>query len=132
MFELPLDMIPEKGYVIAVFEDKTLFEPYKLNEGKPVFEGCALFDDDPPLECHFFDEARELRIIRRESRDNTIVLFERSEESLIESDLLYTQHVLVKQEYADRGDLPEKLRIINRFLYSENDTLILSNYRISI
>ena len=132
MFELPSEMIPEKGYVIAVFEDKTLFEPYEVIDGKPVFEGCALVDDDPPLECHFFDENRELRIIRRESRDNTIVLLEGSEEALIESDLLYTQHVLVKREYADRADLPNKLRIINRFVYSENDTLILNNYRISI
>ena len=43
----------------------------------------------------------------------------------------FPEEVLVRPQYAERGDLPEKLTIINRYRYSENDTLTLENYRIS-
>jgi hypothetical protein len=37
----------------------------------------------------------------------------------------------VKREYASREDLPEKLLVMNRYGYTENDTLALRDYRIS-
>ena len=49
----------------------------------------------------------------------------------MEPDLLFTEEVLVKKEYTDIPGIPEKLRVINRYRYSENDTLVLKDYRIA-
>lgn len=46
-------------------------------------------------------------------------------------DLLFPEEVLVKKEYTDIPGIPEKLRVINRYHYSENDTLVLKDYRIA-
>ncbi len=81
----------------------------------------------------FFYETSELRLVHRESRNDTIeILLRESDETDMDQELLYTQEVLLKQEYTSRDDLPKKLRIINRFVYSDNDTLILNNYRIRL
>ena len=34
--------------------------------------------------------------------------------------------------YEHLKDMPERLVIVNRYVYSENDTLVLKNYRISV
>lgn len=46
-------------------------------------------------------------------------------------DLLYEEEVLVKDEYSEKSGLPERLKVINRYMYTENDTLVLKNYRIA-
>ncbi len=46
-------------------------------------------------------------------------------------DLVFTEDVLVKKEYASIAGIPKKLRIVNRYEYSENDTLVLRNYRLA-
>ena len=38
----------------------------------------------------------------------------------------------LKKEYADQPGIPDKLRVINRYQYSENDTLVLKDYRIAV
>lgn len=54
----------------------------------------------------------------------------RDEEREMDPDLLFEEEVLVKPQYADTGRLPRKLTVINRYRYSEYDTLTLDNYRI--
>ena len=49
----------------------------------------------------------------------------------VDPPLLYEQEMLVKEDYARRGDLPEKLLVMNRYAFTENDTLTLQDYRIS-
>ena len=49
----------------------------------------------------------------------------------MDPDLLFSEDVLVKKEYAALRGIPEKLRVISRYRYSENDTLVLDLYRIS-
>ena len=133
MFKIPLDKLPKKGYIIADFADTTLFEPYEITDGLLRFNNCELFEKEIPFECHFFNEKQELRLIYRESRNDFIeLLLSENDETDMDKDLLYTQEVLVKPEYACREDLPDKLRVINRFIFSENDTLILQNYRAAI
>lgn len=71
-------------------------------------------------------------VLRPESAGDRIeLLLSREEELGMDPDLVFEEEVLVKPQYAERGDLPEKLTIINRYRYSENDTLTLENYRIS-
>lgn len=56
----------------------------------------------------------------------------KDEEEKLEPDLLFPEDVLVKKEYTDIPGIPEKLRVINRYRYSENDTLVLEDYRIAV
>ena len=46
----------------------------------------------------------------------------------MDPDLLYEEEVLVKNENAAGID---RLKIINRYMFTENDTLVLRNYRIA-
>ena len=133
MIKLPLEKIPEKGLVLADFADMTVFEPYEIKNGELCLSSREVFEQQIPIECHFFDDTSELRVVHRGSRNDTIeILLRESDELGMDRELLYTQEVLLKQEYTSRDDMPKKLRIINRFVYSDNDTLILSNYRISL
>lgn len=56
----------------------------------------------------------------------------KAEEELWDPDLLFVQDVLVKKEYTDIPGIPEKIRVINRYSYSENDTLVLQDYRLAL
>ncbi len=126
------DKIPTKGYVLAYFKERLIFEPYTVQDGKPVFKGSELFESGTLQECHFFDKERDCFMIHRQSRNDMIVKIRTAdEEKNIEPDLIFMQTVLIKDEYAERADIPSTLRIINRYEYSDSDTLVLKNYRIS-
>lgn len=84
-------------------------------------------------ECHLFDADREYRMIWRESQGDSIELvLSREDEKQMDPDLLYTQRVLVQEQFSKEKDLPDHLVIVNRYEYSENDALMLKNYRISV
>ena len=103
-----------------------------MKNGKPCFAGMDSFREEEPRECHLFDDRTECRIILRESVGDRIrIILTREEELAMDPDLLFEEQVLVKPEYSDRTDLPKKLTVINRYRYSESDTLTLENYRIS-
>ena len=59
------------------------------------------------------------------------MLLTAEEERGMDPDLIFEESVLVKPRYAVSGRVPGKLIIINRYRYSEYDTLTLDNYRIS-
>ena len=126
------DKAPAKGYILASYPDALVFEPYEIREGKLYFEGIEALSEEELRECHLFDDRAEYRMICRESAGDRIeLLLSREEELDMDPDLVFEEEVLVRPQYAERGDLPEKLTIINRYRYSENDTLTLENYRIS-
>ena len=50
----------------------------------------------------------------------------------MDPDLLYVEEPLLREEYAGRAEFPNRLKIVNRYSYSENDTLVLVNYRIAL
>ena len=123
---------PARGYILAYYPERLVFEPYVLREGVPVFEGCEALREAVPQECHLFDDNREVRIIRRESVGDTLeLILTEEEERGMDPDLIFPEEVLVKPEYTATGRLPGKLKIINRYRYTEYDTLTLDNYRIS-
>ena len=126
------DKIPANGYILAYFKERLIFEPYTVRDGKPIFKGSELFERGTLHECHFFDKERDYFMIHRQSRNDMIVKIRTAdEEKNIEPDLIFIQTVLIKDEYAKRADIPSTLRIINRYEYSDSDTLVLKNYRIS-
>lgn len=128
MYNFPIAMIPPRGYVLAYFKEKLVFEPYEIKGEAIDFESCGLLSQETPRECHFFDQDREYRLVRRDfQKDYIEKVYTREEEEGMDPDLVFMEDVMVKPEYP----LLKKLRIINRYTYSPNDTLILKNYRIS-
>lgn len=59
------------------------------------------------------------------------VILKGQEEESMDPDLLYEEDVLVRDEYSGKSGIPERLKVINRYMYTENDTLVLKNYRIA-
>ena len=131
MASFPTNNAPAKGYILAYYPDKLVFEPYTMRDGEPVFEGCEALKDEVPWECHLFADKTEYRRIYRESTGDWIeLLLTQAQECDMDPDLVYAEEVLVKPQYCETGKLPQKLVITNRYRYSENDTLVLDNYRI--
>ena len=126
-----IDRIPVKGFVIANTKNGLVFAPYEIRDKKIWIDGndySNLLDAD---EAHFFDEYTEYRRIHRYSRNDIIEInLTASEEETLDSDLIYKEDLLVIPEYAQKKGYPQKLTTVNRYYYSENDTLVLDNYRI--
>ena len=123
---------PKRGYILAYYPDTLVFKPYSLQGEDLVFEGCEALRGVTPWECHLFDDCREVRLIRRESAgDRLEMVLSLEEERDMDPDLIFVEEVLVKPRYTANGQLPRVLKIINRYRYSEYDTLTLDNYRIS-
>ena len=125
--------IPPNGMLLAYLDDRVVFLPYEL-DNKTIKMTCDYNDIiSKSHECHFFDKHSEYRIIYRQSRNDYVdKLFTSKQEEMMDSDLLYTEDVLVKSEYIINGDIPDRIRITSRYIYSDNDTLILDNYRIGL
>ena len=132
MDQIRIDQLPEAGYVIAQLRSALLFEAYTVKDGKLLFQGSECLEKEPVKECHFFNRDREYRLVARGSRGDFIErVLTAEEEQAMDPDLLYEQEMLVNKEYTCRGDLPEKLLVMNRYRFTENDTLALKDYRIS-
>ena len=132
MIGIRLDMAPQKGYLLAYFRDALVFEPYAIENGRLVFPECEVYQEMAPKECHLFDENTEYRMIFREARDDRVeVILTRQEEETMDPNLIYEEEVLVKNEYSGKAGIPKSLKVINRYMYTENDTLVLKNYRIA-
>lgn len=132
-FKIPVEKLPTRGLFMAYFRDSLIFEPYEVKEGRIVSENSFRLEHELPKEGHFFDENREYRYIVREARGDVIeLLLTEEEEKRMEPDLLFFDEGIVREEFASREGVPQRLRIINRYKYSENDTLVLKNYRISL
>ena len=130
MLGITLDKAPAKGYLLAYFRNALVFEPYTVENGRLVFPGCESWQKTAPKECHLFDQNKEYRMIFREARQDRVeTVLTRQEEETMDPDLLYEEEVLVKNDEAAGID---SLRIVNRYMFTENDTLVLRNYRIAL
>ena len=70
-------------------------------------------------------------VLRRARGDRIESVLTAKEEQAMDSDLLYTENVLIKEEYRQDETMPKKIAVINRYRYTDNDTLTLKNYRLS-
>ena len=133
MLQIRTENIPERGLVMAYFREELLFSSYSIEAGELVLPGKTLFETEDPFECHFFDNRTEYRRIRRASRRDIIErILTKEEEDRMPEDLLFAEDVLVKGKYARTPGIPEKLRVVSRYEYSENDTLVLRDYRMAL
>lgn len=125
--------IPPRGVVIAYTDESVIYTSYKVIDGKVITDSIKEDKIANAYEYHFFDTHKEYRLIYRESRNDIIeMVATKSEEDTMDSDLIYTEDVLVDPKYLEDKTLPKMLRIINRYRYSHNDTLVLDNYRIGL
>ena len=132
MLGISIEKAPEQGFILACFRDRPVFGRYERKDGEIVFAGWEAFREETPQECHLFDADTEYRMVARRARGDRIelVLTAREEETM-EPDLLYTENVLIREEYRQDGTVPETITVINRYQYSADDTLMLKNYRLS-
>ena len=127
------DRIPENGLLLAEGRDRLVFTPYVYRSGKILADGQDCSELLGWDRCLLFDRNTEVRFVRRSARNEIIeTVLTADEEAAMDPDLLYTEEVLVKPQYAARGGLPETLVIVNRYRYSENDTLVLDDYRVAM
>lgn len=133
MYNIPINKIPPKGFILAFFPNSILFDAYEVHDNKVVFcNGLGEYADNEMTECHFFSRDAEFRAIFSQGRNQWIeTTLHRQQEELMDRDLIYTQTVLVKKKFTSSEYLPKQLIIVNRYEYSANDTLVLKNYRIS-
>ena len=118
---------------MAYFDDALLFSPYEVEGGKLKIAAENAFEDEEPYECHFFDGETEYRRIKRAARRDVIErILTEEEEKKMTPDLLFVEDMLVKKEYTKIPGIPVKLRVVNRYRYSENDTLVLKDYRMAV
>lgn len=128
-----LENAPARGYFLAYYPDALVFEPYEVKDGMLWFAGCEAYRGQTPRECHLFDESKECRIVfRSHPRGPVRLVLTREQERQMDPDLLFEEEVLVKPEYASDGRRPGTLTIMNRYRYSEYDTLTLENYRLAV
>ncbi len=132
MLDLHTELAPSRGYLLAYFIGELVFEPYEIVDGELRFSGSASLADARPIECHLFDSAKEYRMVRRDSSDDIVeCVLTRDEEDAMDPSLIFVEEPLVREEFAKRQGLPKRVRVVSRYQYTPNDTLVLRNYRIA-
>lgn len=124
--------IPEQGFLLAVFEDHILLERYRKGEEGLLFKDCEQYRSKALLRLHCFDRNTEYRLLVTDDGERLVeVVLDADEERAMEADLLFEDEMLLRPEYAaDRVGL-RKLKVVNRYRYTDFDTMTLDNYRIS-
>ena len=124
--------IPAEGIMIAVFDDRTLVERYGKEAEGLSFPGTEQVGKKDLLRLHCFDPETEYRLIVTDDGERLIeVIMSAEEEKGMEPDLLFEDEMLLREEYCTERVGIRKLKVINRYRYTQYDTMTLDNYRIS-
>ena len=121
---------PSKGHVYAqtrggeiVFDEYNLQgDVVKLKKGKELsFDACT--------EVHLFDEGSEFRVVSVNGEQKCMVLTAEQEKDNEEM-VTYTENQFLMDEFCE-GGAQQKLVVVSRFAYGENDSLYLCDYRLA-
>ncbi len=124
--------MPDSGYILAYLRSGVVFAAYEKDERGIHFEGDECLAQDELLECHCFDEQREYRLLKSgDERGMREFIITSAQESAMDPMLLKEEAVLIKEAYATVPGAVERLRVVNRYRYDENDALVLENYRLA-
>ena len=124
--------IPAEGIMIAVLENRILVERYGKEAEGLSFPGAEQVRDEALLRLHCFDPETEYRLIVTDDGERLIeVVLDAEEEKEMEPDLLFEDEMLLREEYCTERVGIRKLKVVNRYRYTEYDTMTLENYRIS-
>ena len=128
---ISIEKLPPKGLMLLYFTTELVFARYEIKNGQIISN--EELPKESPTECHFFDNDKEYRIIKRESDNSHIEsVLSAAEEKRINPDLIYAEYQLVKEEYAKKEGIPERLLVVSRYRYTDDDILELADYRISL
>ena len=124
--------IPAEGYLIAVFKDRILFERYRKEAEGLCFPGAEESRAERLLRLHCFDRDTEYRLLVTDDGDRLVELvLDAGQEKAMEPDLLFEDEMLVRPEYRPEEIGIRKLKVVNRYRYTDFDTMTPDNYRIS-
>ena len=123
--------IPLDGIIIAVFENHIVVERYRKDAEGLSFPGGELLRNEAILRLHCFDRETEYRLLVTDDGDRLIeVVLDAEEEKKMEPDLLFEDEMLLREEYCTERAGIRKLKVINRYRYTQFETMTLDNYRI--
>ena len=124
--------IPAEGYLIAVFKNRILFERCRKETDGLCFPGEEEIRTEELLRLHCFDRDTEYRLLVTDDGDRLVELVLNAEqEKAMEPDLLFEDEMLVRPEYRPEQIGIQKLKVVNRYRYTDFDTMTPDNYRIS-
>lgn len=124
--------IPQEGYMMAVFDDLILFQPYQKTDDGLTFSNMENVSDRNLLRIHCFDRDTEYRRMELDDGDRIIeAVLSAEEETAMDPDLIYEDEMLLREEFIEGAGGLRALKVINRFRYTYFDTMTLDNYRLS-
>lgn len=122
---------PASGRILIVTEaGEIIFEQYTQAEGKLRFPRMERLEGTLIRRCHCFDESAEYRYLcvgdsqRVIESVNTV-----QQEADMDPDLLYEDDMILSEQFAPDAGI-WKLRVINRYRYTEANTLAVDDYRL--
>lgn len=123
---------PRRGWLFAETERGPVLERYVIVDGEPDFPGSERLKGVPVLRLHCFDEQTEYRFLRvDEDGDAVEGLFTAGQEAAMDPDLVYADKMVLKEAYAPKDGGVWTLDVVNRYRWTENDSLELENYRMA-
>lgn len=123
---------PARGWLFAETEHGPILERYSIVDGELHFPGAARLEAAPVLRLHCFDEQAEYRYLRvNEEGDAVEGLFTAEQETAMDPDLIYEDKMVLAEAYAPKDGGIWTLSVINRYRWTEYNTLGLENYRLA-
>lgn len=123
---------PERGWFFAETETGAILERYVLVDGEPDFPGHERLRDAVVTRIHCFDERVEYRWLRVNEKGGAVEgVFSAEEEAGMDPDLVYADDMILADEYTPKEGGIWVLSVINRYRWTETDTLTLENYRLA-
>lgn len=124
--------IPDEGMMIAVLEGRILVERYRKEVDGLSFPDAERLQKTALVRLHCFDRNTEYRLLVTDDGDRLVeVVLDAEEEKTMEPDLLFVDEMLLRPEYRSDHVGIQKLKVMNRYRYTDFDTMTLDNYRIS-
>ena len=124
--------IPDEGMMIAVLEGRILVERYRKEVDGLSFPDAERLQKAALVRLHCFDRNTEYRLLVTDDGDRLVeVVLDAEEEKTMEPDLLFVDEMLLRPEYRSDHVGIQKLKVMNRYRYTDFDTMTLDNYRIS-
>lgn len=122
---------PQSGWILAVPEDgQTVFERFTREDSGVRFPGMERLNGKLIRRCHCFDENSEYRYLCVGDSMRVIeTVCDAKQEADMDPDLLYEDDLILSAQYAP-GEEIRKLRVINRYRYTECNTLTVEDYRL--
>ncbi len=126
MFDI--NKLPSNGYILAYSDGKILFDSYKLDNNCVILGSGGKFDDEKFYEIHCFNESQEYR----KFMTHEILLSEHDESEQENFDrFIYRDEQILQEKYSRLlGYKDAKIIVINRFAYTEDDSIYLAGYRL--